>query len=442
MRRMNWRGFLAGLAVCMGALCSAAPSMPPADADPAAGLADSAALRATVFGTPPQEMAPLPETVPLTEIDVALPWRLPVPDVFWFNRRLRAWFSAQPHAAPLAVVIAGTGSGGNSSNNATLRAVLYGAGYHVLTLPSPTFPGFIVAASHTGVAGDLWQDSQDLYAVIQVLRANLPREVKIDAIDIVGTSLGGAHAAVVKAIDAREHLLGIRRAVMINPPVSLIASIGRLDKLFAQSIGTDDRAVERLYQRLYAQLANAYRASAAVQLDANFLLGTAASVLKTDREFSAAIALVFRVALVNLFFAGDLYAHTGIVVDPAHPPRVGDDLEHYARDLRGKTFAQYFDGVFVPYYTKHRAGATKQSLVMQNRLDIIGDELRNDPDYYAMTNRDDLILDHEELAWLERTLGTRIAVYDHGGHLGNLGERRQVADLLSMLDGRWHGGSR
>jgi hypothetical protein len=30
-------------------------------------------------------------------------------------------------------------------------------------------------------------------------------------------------------------------------------------------------------------------------------------------------------------------------------------------------------------------------------------------------------------------------VYPHGGHLGNLGERQQAADLLQMLAGTWHG---
>ena len=52
--------------------------LPPAPG-PATGLADSAALRATVFGTPPQDIAPLPDTVPLLEMDLALPWRQPVP---------------------------------------------------------------------------------------------------------------------------------------------------------------------------------------------------------------------------------------------------------------------------------------------------------------------------------------------------------------------------
>src|SRR4030088_2060739 len=57
---------------------------PPAAPGPAAGLADSAGLRATVFGTPPQERAPMPERVPLDEMEIALPWARPVPDVFWF----------------------------------------------------------------------------------------------------------------------------------------------------------------------------------------------------------------------------------------------------------------------------------------------------------------------------------------------------------------------
>ena len=62
---------------------------------PATGLADSVALRATVYGTAAHDIAPLPERVPLAQIDVSLPWARPAPDVFWFNRRLRVWFSAQ-----------------------------------------------------------------------------------------------------------------------------------------------------------------------------------------------------------------------------------------------------------------------------------------------------------------------------------------------------------
>ena len=90
----------------------------------------------------------------------------------------------------------------------------------------------------------------------------------------------------------------------------------------------------------------------------------------------------------------------------------------------------------------HRANSTAKSLKADNRLDIIGDALRSNPDYYAQTNSDDLILDKDEFTWLRSTMGSRIAVYDHGGHLGNLGERRQITDMLDMLAGRWKDGEK
>jgi ABC-type transporter lipoprotein component MlaA len=435
-------GFARGLglfALWMAGIAAAAqPPVEFSDPGPPTGLADSVALRATVFGTAPEDLAALPQTVPLRQINIALPWARPVPQVFWFDRKLRAWFSAQDHPAPLAVVISGTGSDGNTANIAILRAALYGAGYHVLTLPSPTFPGFIVAASSTGVAGDLRQDSQDLYAAMQQIIAHLPHRIRITDIDVLGYSLGAANAAVIKSLDATEGKLNIHRTVMINPPVSLFASIDRLDKLFDASIGPGDAGIDKLYRTLYAGLANYYRASEKVQIGTD-VLAAAGSVLKTDADFSAAIALTFRIALINVFFAGDIYARTGVVVDPKHPPRVGDSLEEIAHRLRDKPFSEYFWKVFAPYYLPRRPGATPESLLADSRLDIIADSLRNNPDYYAQTNSDDVILDKPELAWLRATLGERIAVYDHGGHLGNLGERRQIADMLDMLAGRWKG---
>jgi len=167
----------------------------------------------------------------------------------------------------------------------------------------------------------------------------------------------------------------------------------------------------------------------------------AAAVLNSDSEFSAAIALTFRIDLMNMFFMGDLYAGTGVVVDPEHPPKMGDSLEADPADsFGGKPFSEYFTKVFAPYYLKHRPHSTRESLIADNRLDIIADALRNDPGLlWCRPTATDLILDKADLEWLENTLGQKIAVYDHGGHLGNIGDRRQVADIAGMLAGRWRG---
>jgi len=432
----------AALLLASAVMPAAGATDSPAGSDPATGLADSGALRATVFGTPPEDIAPMPDRVPMLEMDLAMPWAQKVPAIFWFDRKLRVWLSAQDKPAPLVIVIAGTGDDGNTSSMSTLRGALYGAGYHVLTLPSPTHPRFIVSTSRTGVAGDLQQDGQDLYDAIARIVRHLPHAVQITDIDVLGYSLGGADAGMVKSIDAREHRVHIHRAVMIEPPVSLFGSMQRLDQLFTQSIGSGDAGVENLYQRLYAQLANFYRASGRVQIDEKFLLAAASAVLTTDKEFSAAIALTFRIDLMNLFFAGDIYAKTGAIVDPADPPRVGQPLDHIEAVLRTKPFSDYFNEVFAPYYLTHRPHSTEASLIADNSLHSIAAALRTDPDYFVQTNGDDLILDGAELEWLRSTLGSRIVVYDHGGHLGNLGDRRQIADMLDMLEGRWQGGFR
>jgi Alpha/beta hydrolase family len=442
IRRSLPRFVAAALCINVGFAHAETPAAAPIESAPATGLADSAALRSTVFGTPPQDLAPMPDRVPLSEINIGFPWARPLPDVFWFDRRLRVWFSAQDKPAPLAIVISGTGSDGNTQKLIALRGALYGAGYHVLTMPSPTFPGFIVSTSSTGVAGDLRQDGQDLYAAMQEIIAKLPRKVQITDIDVLGYSLGGANAAMVKSIDSTAGKLKIHRVVMINPPVSLFSSIGRLDRLFDSSIGSNREGVEALYRRLYAELANLYRVSDKVEMDENFLLNAAAAAMKTDAEFAAAIALSFRLDLVNMFFAGDVYAGTGVVIDPKNLPRVSDSLEDVRNELLTKPFSEYFTRIFAPYYLKHRPGSTPQSLIADNRLDIIGDALRSNGDYYAQTNSNDVILDERELAWLKGTLGSRIAVYDHGGHLGNIGDRQQVRDMLDMLGGTWQGGAK
>ncbi len=424
--------------LCILALCACPWIVRGAHAQ-ATGLAGPAALRATVFGPPPQEIAPLPHSVPLQEINIALPWARPLPAVLWFDKRLRVWLSLQNKAAPLVIVIAGTGSDGNSASQERLRAILYGAGYHVLTMPSPTFPRFIAAASSTGVSGDLQQDGRDLYAAAQAILAHLPRKAHITDVHIIGYSLGGANAAMVKSLDAAEHHLNIHRAVMINPPVSLFSSMQRLDLLFAQSIGPGESGVEQLYRRLYARLANFYRASEQMHVETADMFSAIGAVLRTDADFSAAIALTFRLDLMNMFYEGDLYAGTGVILDPMHLPAPGDSTDAIGRELRTRTFAEYFDRVFVPYYMAHRPGETRDSLIAENRLEIIESTLKSNPDYYALTNADDLILDADELAWLRATFGDRIVVYPHGGHLGNLGERQQAADLLQMLAGTWHG---
>src|ERR1700731_952391 len=87
--RLALAAMLLGAVSAHGSELPAQAIAPPPAPGPATGLADSAALRATVFGTPPQDMAPMPNRVPLAEINIAFPWARPIPEGFWFDRKLR-----------------------------------------------------------------------------------------------------------------------------------------------------------------------------------------------------------------------------------------------------------------------------------------------------------------------------------------------------------------
>jgi hypothetical protein len=154
---------------------------------------------------------------------------------------------------------------------------------------------------------------------------------------------------------------------------------------------------------------------------------------------AAAVALSMRLTMINMFYLGDLYAGTGLLADPTRPAQPGDSQTATLARMRAMPFSNYFSSVFTPYYVSRNPGSTAESLIEDNKLEIIGPQLRANADYYAQTNSDDLILDDSEREWLQATLGRRLVVYDHGGHLGNLGERAQIADMLDMLAGRWAG---
>ena len=116
------------------------------------------------------------------------------------------------------------------------------------------------------------------------------------------------------------------------------------------------------------------------------MLAAAGSVLKTDADFQAAIALTFRIALMNVFFAGDIYAHTGVVTDPRHPPKVGDSLEQITKTLRDKPFRSISRACSRRTTWRGGPGRRRSRCWRTSSLNIIADNLRDNPDYYAQTN--------------------------------------------------------
>ena len=123
-------------------------------------------LAATVAATPPANQArqiPARQFAQLVEVRYLVPFPArKIPPVFWyFDRGMPYTVLKQTRPrAPLFFIIGGTGAGHDSAKSYGLANVLYQAGFHVVSLPSPTHSSFIVTASSDSVPGQLEQDAR------------------------------------------------------------------------------------------------------------------------------------------------------------------------------------------------------------------------------------------------------------------------------------------
>lgn len=146
-------------------------------------------LEATVIGTPDIFAGELPEDIPIEEREVLVFRGRDVPDIFWYTEALRYALSAQPGPAPLVFILPGTGANFNASKSLILQRALYQAGFHVVSMPSPLHPNFIVSASASRRPGLLPEDAEDIYRVMGLIRHFIQDEIEISEWHLVGYSL-------------------------------------------------------------------------------------------------------------------------------------------------------------------------------------------------------------------------------------------------------------
>ncbi len=378
---------------------------------------------ATVVGTPSSHAAPLPRDYPRSERSLTVfPDRV-VPSVLWYAREMRYAVAPQRGPAPLVFVIAGTGASYESSTMLTLEAALHAGGYHVVSLSSPTHPNFVVAASETGVPGDLASDSADLFRVMERIRSDLEADVEVTGYDVAGYSLGGAQAAFVARLDEQRGGFGFGRAVMINPPVSLYSSVTLLDDLLARNL-TSEEEFKRFYERAMKRVSEVYLETEEFDFNHDVLYRVYRRSGRSPEELGSAlqtlIALAFRISAANMSFTSDVMTGGGFYVPAGVTLRVTDSLTDYGKVALRTSFDTYLREYMVPFMAGRAPGTTVESVIAASSIETIDGYLRRSPKLRLVTNADDIILAPGEIEYLTDVLGDRARVFPTGGHCGNL----------------------
>ena len=388
---------------------------------------------ATVIGTPAEFAEVMPKDVPVKIDTIKMFPDRKVPDVLWNFEEMRYSYIQQKGAAPLIFMIAGTGASFNSPKMRDMQKAFYQAGYHVVSISSPTHPSFIVAASTSGVPGHLTEDAADLYRVMQAVWQKLQKKVEVTDFFLTGYSLGAAESAFIAKLDEQEQAFNFRKVLLINPPVSLYNSVNILDGLLSKIPGGVDHFNE-FYQALIKKFGEVYKNGDNVGLNDNFLYEAYKYTKpKSDDPLEALVGISFRISSENMVFASDVMTEAGYVVPKGLKLGRHDSRTDYIKVLGRLSFLDYFHGLFLPYFQSKNPNLTEDQLIKQLSLRSIDGYLRTSPKFGLIGNEDDIILLPGEIDYLRDLFGSRAKIFPHGGHCGNMAYPDNVKAMVGFF---------
>jgi predicted alpha/beta-fold hydrolase len=391
-------------------------------------------LAATVIGTPKDYVAALPNKIRRSEKSVVV---FPDREVKKYipRRALNYTLVSQKHAAPLVFSIAGTGASHRSAKMLLLEKAFYQAGFHVVSLPSPTYANFIVTASTTQVPGHIVQDSADLYRVMELIHEQISDRVNVSEFYVTGYSLGGAQAAFVAKLDEERQAFNFKKVLMINPPVSLFNSVAILDRMLEENIPGGLNNFNAFFDDLMDQFAKVYTELENVNFNDDFLYRIYEDH-ENDIDLSRVAALIgmsFRISSSNMIFSSDVVTNGGYILPKNHELGKTESTTDYFKVAARISFTDYFDERFYPFFSEQQPDATRDSLIRDTSLASIADYLRSTDKIAVVHNEDDIILAPGEIDFFRDTFQSRAHIYPKGGHCGNMAHRDNVEYMVNYF---------
>ena len=387
---------------------------------------------ATVVGTPAEYRAELPDKIPLKRRSIAIFEDRVVPEAFWFDKELRYSQALQKGPAPLVFLIAGTGATYNGAKNVNMARAFYQAGFHVVSISSPTAMNFIVAASKSGVPGHAVEDAEDLYRVMEKIWGSLKDKVEVTDFYVTGYSLGGFNAAFVTRLDETKQTFNFRKALLINPPVRLYSSISLLDRMLENIPGGIDN-FPQFYDRLVEQLTRVYKKSDSVDIGEEFLYSAFEAVDPDSEELAALIGVSFRISSANMAYTSDLMTDFGYIKPANITMRKNSSPYIYDKVAHRLGFTDFYHVYFYPYHKASNPSLSRSDLIESMSLTSIENYLRSSKKIEVMHNVDDIILEPGEIDFFPRVFGDRARIYPRGGHCGNMDFRDNVAHMVNVF---------
>ncbi len=392
-------------------------------------------IEATVFGLPAGLETPLSADVPTEELRLQIFPGRTIPGVFWYQRGLVCSLAAHDGPAPLLFLITGTGARYDAPTAVKLQKVFFDAGFHVLTITSPTHMDFVVNAA-ADLPGDALGDARDLLRVLRLAYDQIRSRIAVTEVALSGYSLGAFQAAYIAQLDAAVPNFHFSRVLLINPPVDLYTAVAHFDALLVNNVPGGISRLDAWFRDLLIRVLGATRNVGTAELSPDSLFALFQRLPATSQELAAVVGLAFRLNAANMIFTADVMRGGGYLVPTQARFTATTSLTRYAIVALRTPFTDYFDELLLPHLQQEHPGVTRQALLEQLTLRPLTGFLEATPTIGLVHNADDIILGPGDLAYLERTFGSRARIFPSGGHLGNLFHPAVVQAMTGFLTGQ------
>ena len=396
-------------------------------------------LAATILGTPKEYKAPVPKKINMEQYTMTVFHDRVPPEIYWYQKGLQYFIVRQKGPAPLIFMIAGTGANHNSAKNQAMARAFYKAGFHVISIPSPTVPNFIVTASSTMVPGKLEDDSRDIYRVMQMIMQDGGKNLQVTDYYLTGYSLGATQSAYVAKLDEEMQAFNFKKVLMINPSVSLFNSVEIIDDMLVNNIPGGLDNFQAFWDDMFKTFSDAYDASDAVVFGPEFLYKAYEKKRQDpehqpdDGRMSALIGFAFRISSMSMVFTSDVMSNSGVIKPKNLELSRNENMADYAKVTARMRFIDYFDEILYPYYKARQPGLSRQEMLDSLGLKNIESYLRNTTKISLVTNVDDIILASGEVDFLRQVFQARGKFFPKGGHCGNMDFRDNVAYMIDYF---------
>lgn len=331
----------------------------------------------------------------------------------------------QKKKAPLIFMIAGTGSSHNSLRMKYFQSIFYKYGYNVISISSIFNPNFIINASKEQVPGLIYSDSKDTYEAMKIAYNRVIDEIDVSDIYLAGYSLGGTEAGIIGNLDKNEKYFNFKRILMINPAVDIYKSAKKLDSFF--NYDDNNKKIIELYKNIAATLQKETIPEYTKLTEENiFKVFTNKNI--SDEEKMNIIGLAFRLSSIDLHYTVDILKETNIYSNSkSYYKSKFDDFNQ----INFATFDDYIFKILYPHFKKKNESF--EILLAKTKLSNIEEYLKNNNNIAVFTNRDELILDTEDINFLKNTFKKRCIIYPYGGHCGNMFFPTNIDKMIKFL---------